>query len=166
VEELLSNHQGRFNYKPLRSFTSVLFSLTAATWLASCSILPSSSLPKLIPADQDRVVFYVGTGTGSATITLPNITYIGPKNPRYLPGGYIGIDGICVGTGILSITVYPTNATDEPSCYPSGGGGSNLSGPARFLWPKKIVIKANKSTKWSVAVVDPQNSVGIATPNF
>ena len=144
---------------------SVLFSLIAMGMLASCGILSSSALPRLIPADQDKVVFYVGTGSGSKTIVL-NQTYLGPRNPKYLPGGILGIDGICVGGGTLLIQVFPTDASNDPSCYSSGGGGSAVAGPAKLPWPTKIVIKARKGTEWSVAVVDPQGSTGVAVPNF
>ncbi len=143
----------------LRLF-SAFVSLLAATVLAGCGIFSSVSLPKLVAATNDKVVFYIGTGSGSETIDL-NRAFLGPKNPTYLPGGILSIQAVCVGSGMLIVEVSPGKESLLPSCYSTGGEAAILDGPANLPWPKKILIKASKGTKWSVAVVDPQGSFGV-----
>jgi hypothetical protein len=148
----------------LESLLFALSSLVMFGVLASCGISSSASLPKLIPASHDAVVFYTGTGNGSKTIEL-NQVYLAPRNPRYVPGGLLGINAACVGSGILSVRVSPGGESDNPYCHSSGGGGFMVTNPAKQPWPTKITITATKGTRWTVAVVDPQGSVGVAVTN-
>ncbi|WP_298387885.1 hypothetical protein [Ferrimicrobium sp.] len=140
-------------------------SVMVAGLLAGCGAVSDASNTKFIPDAGDRVVFYVGTGSGSTVIKL-NRVYLAPKNPKNLPGGLLGIDANCAGRGSLLVRVLPGGEADNPTCYfPNGGGGSMVTLPAKQPWPTEIVIKAAKGTHWSVAVVDPQGSVGVAAPS-
>ncbi|KJF15634.1 hypothetical protein [Acidithrix ferrooxidans] len=159
-----NNLQLLFKHHLSKKLTNLAICVMAAGLLASCGNTSDVSSVKLIPAVADKVVFYIGTGTGPKIINL-NQVYLGPKNPKNLPGGLLAIVANCKGKGSLLVRVLPGGEADDPTCnWPNGGGGWMATLPAKQPWPTKIVIKAAKGTHWSIAVVDPQGSTGVAEP--
>ncbi len=116
------------------------------------------------PAIGDQAVYYSGHGSGSATIAV-SPDYVGGAPVVLIPGGEFAVAMRCVGSGNATVTVLPVKTHFVAVC--SGPGSrivSELYGfrGERIATPRSIQVSTDSANHWSLAVVNPQGSIGIA----
>ena len=117
----------------------------------------------LSPALGDRTVFYAGTGTGTRTVALATETRADGSLVPTVVGGRLAVVGTCIGRGTLSVALRPGTFRFTIACSAAPGTtASDVTTPGDVPWPTRAVVTAAAGSSWSLDVVDPTGSVGVA----
>ena len=158
-----ATYASRYSFRRLLPIVILVVGLAigavSALLISKVANSTSGALGTLVAVPGAQVIAS-GTGSGTQESTVTDRSTV-----RF---HRLGLDVTCIGgNGYLLVQVYIPGLAKplgvKPICTPNGGGMWEVATPTGTVgYPEKVIVRANKSTRWSFMLVNSENSVGVA----